>query len=60
MVAMRPDVSWRMCRRRADVGEASALPTPTPGVVLIFGVGLLRELGGITLENCAGGEEACY
>lgn len=31
MVATRPDESCRMCRRRADVGDALALPTPTPG-----------------------------
>jgi hypothetical protein len=30
MVARRPEVSWRMCRRRAEVGEALGLPTPTP------------------------------
>ena len=30
IVAIRPDVSCKMCRRRAEVGEALALPTPTP------------------------------
>lgn len=30
IVAMRPDISCRMCRSSADVGEALALPTPTP------------------------------
>lgn len=30
IVAIRPDVSCKMCRSKADVGEASALPTPTP------------------------------
>lgn len=30
IVAMRPDISCRMCRSRAEVGEALALPTPTP------------------------------
>lgn len=33
---MRPDESWRMCRRRAEVGEAFALPTPTPDDVRVY------------------------
>jgi hypothetical protein len=30
IVAIRPEESCRICRRRAEVGEAFALPTPTP------------------------------
>lgn len=30
IVAILPEVSWRMCRRRAEVGEARTLPTPMP------------------------------
>ena len=30
IVAIRPEVSCRICSNRAEVGEASALPTPTP------------------------------
>lgn len=30
IVAIRPEESWRICSSRAAVGEASALPTPTP------------------------------
>lgn len=37
MVATRPDESCRMCRRRADVGDALALPTPTPGDSQYYG-----------------------
>lgn len=36
IVASRPVVSWRLRRRRADVGEALALPTPTPVVVCLL------------------------
>ena len=35
---MRPVVSWRMCRRRAVVGVAAGLPTPTP---FLFSIGVL-------------------
>jgi hypothetical protein len=41
---MRPDVSCSMCRRRAEVGEAVALPTPTPGLLVLIWV-LRWELG---------------
>ena len=34
IVARRPDVSCNTCRRRALVGEAVALPTPTPGCLV--------------------------
>lgn len=33
-VAIRPEESCRICRRRAEVGEAVASPTPTPIVVV--------------------------
>jgi hypothetical protein len=66
IVAMRPDISCRICRSSAEVGEALALPTPTPvcwvgcqllAFWLVYGVGL----DGIwTLKNRSGGEEACY
>ena len=49
IVAMRPDISWRICRSSAEVGEALALPTPTPvcwvGCQLLCPLGWSMELG---------------
>ena len=44
IVAMRPVVSWRMWRRRAVVGVAVGLPTPTP-FLLAFHLVSFSEIG---------------
>jgi len=58
MVARRESVSWRMVRRRADVGVVVASPTPTPGGQ---GWHKSRMMDLVpTFEDCARAEETGY
>jgi len=58
MVARRERVSWRMVRRRADVGVVLASPTPTPGGKSWHKSVRVRLTR--TFEDCARAEKAGY
>ena len=58
MVARRERVSWRMVRRRADVGVVLASPTPTPGC-LGWHAKIVVWVAS-TFEDCARAEKPSY